>query len=353
VARRTPACIRIDIIADVAASAQVQLDIDFLDDGVSDWTQVIPESHWKPQSFLVTMPDWYEDARFILRKQGPGRAVIAQLKVEESQDCTAEPLVFHGRPAGAACTRHEQCALGRCARIAEAGRFACSGCARSLDCSDGLRCVPRFGPYGAYRECGAPQALGGICFVDDGCAAESCGLATFPEGSILPALVGNQIQTCDACTSDSECGEGLTCGIELPDGALPHRACVEPASRRLGALCASDGECASGICCDGICQECCAGGSCADCRQNPRFMAQLVAQIDHPGFVVRPDQCSPAAGARPPGEPCMHDSDCESTRCTGVTLRCLASAELVDVRLWQSLSDFDCIELLAVGGTCD
>jgi hypothetical protein len=97
------ACIRFDLIADVEASAQVTLEIDFLDDGRSNWEQVIPESDWKRLSFLVTMPDWYANARFILRKQGEGRAVIAQLRARQSDACTANPVALDDRPGGAPC----------------------------------------------------------------------------------------------------------------------------------------------------------------------------------------------------------------------------------------------------------
>src|SRR5262249_16806927 len=40
-------CIEFEVIADVAASAQVQIEMDFLDDGMTEYSQPVPESHWQ------------------------------------------------------------------------------------------------------------------------------------------------------------------------------------------------------------------------------------------------------------------------------------------------------------------
>lgn len=82
-------CIRFAMIADVQPRAELSLQLDFHDDGVIDDEQKIPAISWQETSFLVRAPRSYSKVRYILRKQGDGRAVLAQLWAE-SDGCAEQ-----------------------------------------------------------------------------------------------------------------------------------------------------------------------------------------------------------------------------------------------------------------------
>src|SRR4051812_39436762 len=51
-------CIEFDVIADVSATADMWLEMDFRDDGTSEYKQQIAESHFAKLRFLVKAPTW-------------------------------------------------------------------------------------------------------------------------------------------------------------------------------------------------------------------------------------------------------------------------------------------------------
>lgn len=108
-------CLEFVLMAKISANAHAFLELDFLDDGMIEFSQRIPESDWEVRRFTIHTPDWYEGVRFSFRKQGEGEVVLAELNVELEQiGCAATPLELLGRPSSAPCRRDEECSSGRC-----------------------------------------------------------------------------------------------------------------------------------------------------------------------------------------------------------------------------------------------
>jgi hypothetical protein len=231
------------------------------------------------------------------------------------------------------------------------------------------QCVPATGAYGLFTTCGEPLAIGVWCRADEDCMSGIC--QEVPTPSPLPkpewwdALVPHetpQLATCGSCRSDADCEEGQVCGIESTSDST-HRSCVTEGSGRLGQLCAADDECARGICCDSICQACCDGVGCADCRRRNGGAFQLGDVT----FEHYPLQCSPGTNGsrKPSGEECLVDGDCLSGRCNGTEELCPAYTYCDSLRACRddacasSLSllhwlcpDERCPVSLVIGGTC-
>ena len=109
-------CFEFSLMAKVSAKAHAYLELDFLDDGVIEFSERIPESDWEVRKFTIHAPDWFEGVRFRLRKQGEGQVVLAELNIEVKPygPCAATPLELSERPSGAPCGRDELCSSGRC-----------------------------------------------------------------------------------------------------------------------------------------------------------------------------------------------------------------------------------------------
>jgi hypothetical protein len=93
-------CIRYEMIADIEDTATLTLEMDLGDDGTIDWQRQIPSSDWALLSYLVTLPTDYQGIRFRIRKEGPGRTILAEIEAVESQGCVDDPI-----PAAADCAR--------------------------------------------------------------------------------------------------------------------------------------------------------------------------------------------------------------------------------------------------------
>jgi hypothetical protein len=108
-------CLAFSMIAHITGDARAHLELDFLDDAEVEFSERIPRSNWQRRTFTITTPTWYRGVRFIVRKDGPGKVVVAELNVElAADDCTATPLPLRNRPDGASCDSDDQCASGRC-----------------------------------------------------------------------------------------------------------------------------------------------------------------------------------------------------------------------------------------------
>jgi hypothetical protein len=107
-------CLAFTLVADIADDAKVYLELDFLDDGIIDFQQQIPASHWQVRTFKISTPTWYRGVRYILRKESPGHAVVAELNAEVAQGCTAPPVPLLERPDGANCDGDDECRGGHC-----------------------------------------------------------------------------------------------------------------------------------------------------------------------------------------------------------------------------------------------
>jgi hypothetical protein len=174
-------CIEFEVIADVDAKVGVDLEMDFRDDGTSEYKQHIPESHWAKLRFLVRAPTWYDGVRFILRKTGKGRAVLAQIQASSGSGCAGEPLTLADRPLGAACEVPEQCATGVCGEASVDpdggwGKLKCGECTNDDPCSDGAVCGFGLSEVGTYARCTptGSSPSGTSCVTDAECASGLC-----------------------------------------------------------------------------------------------------------------------------------------------------------------------------------
>jgi hypothetical protein len=190
-------CLGFSMIADISARARVFVELDFLDDGVIDFSQRIPESHWTRRTFLIRTPSWYEGVRFIVRKEGAGRAALAELRAHKATDCTAPAVELLNRPAGARCQRDEQCKGERCSR------GACAFCRGDEDCGEGEvcgiasdgrsfaeRCV-RTGSAGFAEQCtSSSQCVTGTVCCEGVCSQCCPGSVACSDGAICKASSG-------------------------------------------------------------------------------------------------------------------------------------------------------------------
>lgn len=146
-------CRRFEVTADVADTAQVQIEVDYGADGSVDYTQPMVASGWEPVSFLISLPEWPGLVRYRIHKRGEGRAVIAHFGVHATNECV-DVVTVDERPLGVACDMGSQCASDVCASIAS--WQACSECADDTGCGAGETCqvvIDDAHPNGAYRAC--------------------------------------------------------------------------------------------------------------------------------------------------------------------------------------------------------
>ena len=249
------ACLRIETVADVTASARVSVQVDYGDDGVADFEQLVAEARWAKLSFELPPPNEPDlPVRFILRKEGRGRAVLAHLQVSTASSCAE----LNARADGARCTRDDMCASGRCSD----GRCVrCTG----AGCGDGIQCK-------ADGECAGGQCLLGRC--------RSC------------ALTG----TCPAfavCTLDSQCASRLCRSVLAPSQLdIPISIMALGLSSQC-AQCRQDADCETGICQRGACAACRSDADCesgARCRYSKEFDATergCLPPLDAPRALTR------------------------------------------------------------------
>jgi hypothetical protein len=303
------ACIAFTLIADVEASAQVWLEMDFNDDGSSEFKEVIPESHWAKQRFNAQTPRSYKNVRFILRKLGHGRAVLAQITAETNGDCGEKrALPATHRENSSECSSAGQCDGGACVArpplVGTNARLACGECESDEQCPDEMFCGSLRGEMGYYAAC-VPrvQDNGAACELDAQCASGPC-----------VQSLSFAVPTCGECASDDACAQGEVCGVRVSELG-PFRGCRPAGGAPLAALCAGDAECASGVCDSGICSECnsahpCAAGQC----QRDTIPGAI--------FALAPGLCMDRDGMRASGEACARDENCASGACDGSDAVC-------------------------------
>ncbi len=238
-------CLHFHLLANVAETAQVTLELDFYDDGVVDFQQIIPTSDWALLSYYITLPTHYQGIRFRIRKQGPGEAVLAEISAASSDECTLPPLVIDSRPDGADCSDPAQCDNGACELSPPdgLGREVCGGCTDDGDCGGGAcgleSAVPRF--LTPYRTCVAAghHGLGEVCVSDSECTTGLC--------------CGGACSTC-CVAQDVGCVSGQVCQQRDPGGDLanwnprPSQCDPEGGSTPSSSPCLSDSDCESGTC---------------------------------------------------------------------------------------------------------
>jgi hypothetical protein len=293
-------CIEFSMLTDVALDADVHLQFDVFGDGVIDYDQPIPTASWAPVSYLVKIDAPWNGITFRLAKRGGGHAVLAEIKAQTrpADDCTGAGLTLPPRPNGGWC---------------HAG----------ADCASGV--------------CGGPSNDPAILF---------------PAGA------------CSSCTSDAQCTNGFVCGVDdaLPSALTPFRACIPPASRALGELCAEDAECATGIC-HQTCSTCRDDASCTSGETCTAADQQFAGANGTTYVSAATYECDPGQHKRAPGETCFRDDDCASSSCVGSrnVQTCVdvlhggdgrACTTDLDCPETSDLTHTPCLTVGIAGGTC-
>lgn len=240
-------CITFELIADKEENdVDIFLEMDFLDDGTVEYSHPIPSVNWSPLSYNITPPFWYDSVRFIVRKVGSERAVLAQIGAFVGMDCTADPLKMK---SGLPCWKDDQCLAGQCVDLpfpgppSEFTESFCGTCESNLDCASGLACGLELesAEHWLHTACGAPQrhALGERCLTDEECMTDIC-----CEGQ------------CSQCCKDNDCPNEQQCarrpGEDLGEGhvflGLPHQCDAGQGKGMPGAACLFGEDCDSGSC---------------------------------------------------------------------------------------------------------
>ena len=286
-------CVLFELVADIDLDATVELEMDLYDDGEVDFSGRLPTASWEKLEYRVAMPERFQGIRFRLKKSGRGRAVLAQIRARDVTECGGPVLDQPIAPLGASC-----------------------------------------------------WGDGELELADEACESETC------------AVAGPLAAVCSDCGDAADCADGQVCGVEtrVESFLTPYRTCVPEASRGLGERCAGDDECATGVCCEWTCSDCCA----ADDRACPDGADCVPGDED--GWIGPPSQCDPGGGTRASGAACLADADCASGRCAGgdPLKVCRADGRLCDDHPdcpndgSQVENDFGTCEAIGVTrGTCD
>ncbi len=282
-------CFLFEMLVEKDDGVTVTLEMDFQDDGVIEYSHPLPGDDFRPIVYNLKPPSWYQSVRFIITKTGKGRAVLAQIKVssDDEANCTDSPLDLTDRPDGAECEEDAQCNSGLCAQVM------------------------------LWR----------------------------------PDVEGGDVKACSGCVSGDDCPAGEVCGLEASPDALLYRGCGPAGRHFLGERCMDDPECATGVCCQGICSECCSDLDCAAgsvCK--PRDWQTLGEDYE---YQILPLQCAPGEGKGESGEVCLKNDDCVSNACIGdgEFKQCFLDGRKCDMDeecpLWEV-----CLPLGVAGGEC-
>jgi hypothetical protein len=245
-------CLELDLIANIDPDADVELRVDVSGDGTIEETERLPTARWQQLSYAIAIKPPYSGLRFELAKTGGGKAILADIGAKLTDACGGLTPIASPAPLGEPCNAGTDCASGLC---------------------------------------------------DSGLAAPP-----FDTG----------LGQCTACDATHPCDAGQVCG--LGDPVSPVRAvptmCVAANARQLGEACATDAECATGICTEGVCSTCRDTGAsgCAGAESCGPAWASTSGLPIHSPFV-----CAPNDHARAHGEPCASNADCASGACVGST----------------------------------
>lgn len=235
------ACVRFDLISDVAEGAEAELRVDIHGDGSIERSFALPTTRWRPVSYRFAVPPEEVAIRFEIIKHGTGRAVVARMSTNElafvgNDDCAGiEPIGGGPGPLGAYCRSGADCVSAICTPEFLMGDrcAACDPikpvCPGDLICG---RADPDRSALSVPIACVAPRAraLADNCLADGECES---GICTGPYG------------VCSACRSSADCG-GASCEGAYPSGpslCAPGRHLARP-----GAPCTADVDCSSGLC---------------------------------------------------------------------------------------------------------
>jgi hypothetical protein len=302
-------CFKITLQADKDEGVDLALSFDFYKDGTVEYSHPLVSDDFRTVVYELRAPTYFDDLRLRIVKTGVGRAILTRVRIDSSSDCVGPPIDTNGRPIGIVCEKDAQCQSNRCASVLQWSAK---------------------GPFGGTHE-----------------------------------------STCATCKTDADCNKGEVCGqlmSETYSGGW-YRGCVAPQAKGLADRCAVDAECASGVCCQSTCSECCpsqsgqaavlcaGGATCAQrfpsCGPNKNCQAWTNQGPNAPlDGQLSAWQCDPGAGKGQPGDACLRDADCASARCKGSALKqCMLTGE-------RCKEDDDCmaiacLEIGVADGSCD
>ena len=204
-------CLEFSVIADVAAEAQVYVELDFGADGTVEYEQQIAAVGFRLQKTQITAPAHYANMKFTLAKRGSGRAVLAQMDVKSVTTCTARPVELKKQALGTTCALIE---------LASGG----------LQYDDAA--------------CGSGVCCQGVC-------SECCVSANPPhdgDGGLAPDPANHCSggATCDRLPLTSHGSVGNPFGIE--SNVIPHQCDPGERERDKDAECLLDEDCKSHAC---------------------------------------------------------------------------------------------------------
>ena len=226
-------CFDFAMVAKIESGVDVFLELDFLADGTVEFSQRLPVSKWERRTFRVTAPDWYSKVRFIIRKDGPGLAILAEISAQTAKgQCSAPPVELLSRPLGSSCKSADQCADDL---VCTGGH--CGGCDDDESCGADQVCGLQDVDDLRYWTCidRASTPLGAACDRDQQCKSGLCATGA-----------------CSECASDEDCEEGARCsypaGKPFNSSFWPRLCGVGQFFRQTGDACSQDFDCESRKC---------------------------------------------------------------------------------------------------------
>ncbi|HEY6878913.1 MAG TPA: hypothetical protein VI299_12875 [Polyangiales bacterium] len=281
-----PECLAVEMTANVAKDAQLELQLDYGADGIVDARVPVEPGRWTHRSYSLRTPSNTRHLRASFEKLGPGEAALQHIELAHASNCTLELVTL---PDAAPCLDDLSCASGHCV-LGKCSPCGAGGCAEGSPCRDGSDCASGSCAAGLCRACAATGGcgVGEGCSGSSQCASNSCVLGGRPSLTQYPFLDG----ICGECDADADCGSGHCvlgqCATCVSDSDCPTtqrcryqeafeatlRTCVPRFNGILprGALCEEDIECAGGLRCAGTpnrAKRC--GGACGsdvDCGDN-------------------------------------------------------------------------------------
>jgi len=207
----SPKCLKFSTISDLDPSTQVIVSVDFDRDGTYEFQQPIPSVQWTEEETLVTAPKAYSGFTLTIEKQGNGHAVLAQMRVQSSDDCTAPANPWKGPlPIGDHCSTSDPsaapCETGICCY------GVCSECCGDKDCKVTLQTATDAGDGGDAAVPVSPSAI--------------CG--TQPVSAPLFGLPGQCGPRDHLHKTGAPCLVGEDCASGVCDGAIIHGITGEP-----------------------------------------------------------------------------------------------------------------------------
>jgi hypothetical protein len=185
-------CILFTSVANIDPAADMTIGVDFNSDGSIDYTAPLGSTQWESVQTEITAPAAYQGITFFLTKGGTGTAILAEMRIQSSSGCTAQPPSITGLAFGEKCEADagDTCATGlTCFGVS--GDQLCSQCSDAVSCANGAVCSTRsvFFP----SQCGPGQGLGASgdpCLVGTDCMSGTC------KGA-MPVALGEEAGPCD------------------------------------------------------------------------------------------------------------------------------------------------------------